>query len=66
LLPSLLPRSFLGMASANGNDDKPSSNSNGDDDDSDGNDSVIDEEQLEEYRDMVEQLGSFPVRIFVF
>lgn len=54
------------MASANGNDDKPSSNSNGDDDDSDGNDSVIDEEQLEEYRDMVEQLGSFPVRIFVF
>jgi len=26
-------------------------------------DASIDEEQLEEYREMVEQLGSFPVRI---
>lgn len=28
---------------------------------SDDEDDVIDEEQLDEYRDMVEQLGSFPV-----
>jgi hypothetical protein len=33
-----------------------------DDDDDDDNDENIDEEQLEEYKEMVEQLGSFPVR----
>jgi hypothetical protein len=29
--------------------------------DDDGDDASIDEEQLEEYREMVEQLGHFPV-----
>jgi hypothetical protein len=33
-----------------------------DDDDQNGSDAAIDEEQLEEYKEMVEQLGSFPVR----
>jgi hypothetical protein len=31
------------------------------DDDDDNDDASIDEEQLEEYREMVEQLGHFPV-----
>lgn len=31
----------------------------------DDDEDVIDEEQLDEYREMIDQLGSFPVRFFV-
>jgi hypothetical protein len=31
--------------------------------DEDDDDDMIDSEQLQEYREMVEQLGSFPVRL---